>query len=178
MRTIRFRHAAPLAVLMMLVSMAPFDAGGADETKRPARRQAADGVMGAPKRQAAGVTVGAPRKQVAGAAVGAPKRRPEGHPAGAATARAAHADSAQAPAPDSGAARGAVHSDSTHGHAKPAKPATRAGADRDSSAKPAKPAERDEPKEEPPVRGPRMPIWPGISHANPSAGHEMLAAAW
>jgi hypothetical protein len=28
------------------------------------------------------------------------------------------------------------------------------------------------------VRGPRLPIWPGISLANPSSGHEMLAAAW
>lgn len=166
MRTIRFRQAAPVAVLVMLVSIAPLDAGGADETRRPARRQAADGVVGAPKTQAAGVTVGAPRKQAAGVAAG--------HHAGAAKAppTPAQADSAHPAVADTGAARAAA--DSTHGRAKPAKPA---GAGRDSSAN--KPApEREEVKEEHPVRGPRMPIWPGISHASPSAGHEMLAAAW
>jgi hypothetical protein len=167
MTTIRFRNAAPVAVLMMLVSMTSFDAGGAGESRRPARRQAADGVGGAPKKQAAERVGGAPKRQAAERHAGAARARP---------AASAPADSAQASAPDS-AAKSAVRADSTDGRMKPAKSGARAGAERDSSGKKAH-AERDEPKEEPPVRGPRLPIWPGISLANPSAGHEKLAAAW
>jgi len=154
MAGIRFRYAAPAALLVMLVSMPliDIDPSTAGESKRPERRQAAERTVGAPKKQAAGVGAGS------GGAVAPP------------TTQASPADTA-------GRDTSTAKPDSAGRHAKPAKAQAKGQVERDSTAR--KPqAEKEDVREEAPLRGPRLPIWPGISDTNPSAGRDLLAAAW
>ncbi len=166
----RFRAAVPVALLVMVSSMVFSDAPGADDSKRPARRQAAGSEVGAPRRQAAGKSVGAPKRRAAsrGSAAAAQAAR-----AAATRATTSPADSGTTAVRDSsGAAPAAAPHDSATGHA--AAQGGKGAAGRDTTAQ--KP-DRDEPRDEAPVHGPRLPVWPGISLANPSAGHDMVAAA-
>lgn len=171
MRSTAFRRSAPIALVLCVSAFISIEAP-ADE-KRPPRRQAAEQLVGGAKKRVAEVLNAASNKPAAEAPTSAKTPPAPAAPAApAATATPAKEDS-----------NATVKGDSAKGAAKaePAKPhkdrAGRATAERDSSEK--KPAAEKEERNDEPVRGPRLPVWPGITMANPSAGNiGMLAAAY
>jgi hypothetical protein len=162
--------AAPLALAVMMSTVTFIEAVDAAEQKRPTLLQAVERFVGGAKKQAAEKLSGAPKK----AAAEAPPA--EARPEAATTARAdsggakaTQADSAKSTPPRSDAERVKGAKDSKD--PRPAKGAP----ERDTAAKKT-PGEKEEVKDEAPVRGPRLPVWPGITLANPAAPQILLAA--